>query len=108
MLPVDGSHKLLTIIKCAFSQDHAVLMEKVREAVRGWPDTLLLIIVILINEVQDYCSPKEGSATWKFFSRQQDCLSAQEFYALGATLPISADDDHGSNSNSSHDNNDLY
>ncbi|KIK77253.1 hypothetical protein PAXRUDRAFT_36815 [Paxillus rubicundulus Ve08.2h10] len=60
-------------------------MHWVRDELEGWPD-IVLIIIILILESQKYCSPQDGLATWKFFSQQDGCLSPTDFISLPATI----------------------
>lgn len=88
-MPVQkGPSQLLAIVECAFSQDHASLMQKIRHEIEGWPE-IALVVLILVSEPQDYHSPKEEMMAWKFFSQHERCLSPEDFLALPASIDAS-------------------
>jgi len=73
--------QVLALVECAFSQDEVALKEKLRKELATRPETVL-VIMILINEHQDYRSPKEGSAAWNLFSQEEECRDIDSFFCL--------------------------
>ncbi|KAI5981995.1 hypothetical protein EDC04DRAFT_2916032 [Pisolithus marmoratus] len=84
-----GPSVFLAIVKCAFSQDRDDLMKKVRCEVEGWLQ-ITLVIVILISENCPYCSPKEGTQTWSFFSQLDISFSKENFLTLPQSIKTCA------------------
>ncbi|KAI6011624.1 hypothetical protein EDC04DRAFT_2609799 [Pisolithus marmoratus] len=84
-LLTEVSDTLFAIVECTFSQDCDDLMKKVWCEVEGWPQ-IVLVIVILISENRPYCSPKEGTKTWSFFSKLDISFLKEGFLALPQSI----------------------
>ncbi|KIK20173.1 hypothetical protein PISMIDRAFT_106193 [Pisolithus microcarpus 441] len=75
----------LLISECAFSQNEAVLRDKLKKITAELPD-LVMVMMIVIQEDAPFNSPQQKSATWEFFKSRGTLLSQKEFLALRTNL----------------------
>lgn len=73
------------VMECAFSQDHAKMMMKIRDEVEGWPE-ITLALAIFISEVRDYKSPLPGSPTWDYFAQRKANHPFLKFLSLPSSV----------------------
>lgn len=71
--------QVLAIVECAFSQNRKELESKIRKELAARPE-MVLVIMILVNENEDYRCPEEGSLAWVKFSRDLECRDAPSFF----------------------------
>lgn len=74
--------QILAIVECAFSQDRAVLREKVKRELAARPE-IVLVIVIIVNESQDYHGPEEESEAWHVFASEEETQDINSFLSFG-------------------------
>ncbi|KAI6020786.1 hypothetical protein BKA83DRAFT_4494612 [Pisolithus microcarpus] len=75
----------LLIGECAFSQNKAVLHDKLKKITAELPD-LVAVMMIVIQEDAPFNSPQQKSAAWEFFKSHGTLLSQKEFLALCTDL----------------------
>ncbi|KIK21586.1 hypothetical protein PISMIDRAFT_12212 [Pisolithus microcarpus 441] len=75
----------LLVGECAFSQNEAILRDKLKKIIVELPD-LVTVMMIVIREDALYNLPQQKSATWEFFKSHGTLLSQKEFLALCADL----------------------
>jgi hypothetical protein len=75
--------KIASMIEVAFSQSEAALLDKFRNAIEFYSD-LRMILMLVINEIPPYQSPKPLSHTWKKLRPRDDkpCHSEVDFLSL--------------------------
>ena len=73
--------QVLAIVECAFSQDKAVLREKIKKELAARPE-MVLVIVIIVNETQDYHGPEEESEAWHVFSSEKETQDINSFLSI--------------------------
>ena len=80
-----SSSNLLAVVECAFGQDRDKLMKKIRSEVEGWPE-IVLVVMIIVSETRGYISPEDGSPTWDFFGEHESCLPPDDFLSLPRSI----------------------
>ncbi|KIK19404.1 hypothetical protein PISMIDRAFT_13676 [Pisolithus microcarpus 441] len=75
----------LLISECAFSQNEAVLCDKLKKITVELPN-LVMVMMIVIREDTPFNSPQQKSAAWEFFKSHGTLLSQKEFLTLCADL----------------------
>ncbi|KAI6004561.1 hypothetical protein EDC04DRAFT_2908141 [Pisolithus marmoratus] len=73
----------LLVGECAFSQNEAVLCDKLKKLAVELPD-LVTVMMIFIWEDALFSSPQKKSATWEYFKSHGRLLSQKEFLTLHA------------------------
>ncbi|KAI6010066.1 hypothetical protein EDC04DRAFT_2961228 [Pisolithus marmoratus] len=75
----------LLIGECAFSQNEAVLHDKLKKLIVELPN-LVAVVMIVIWEDVPFSSPQKKSTTWEYFKSHGRLLSQKEFLDLHADL----------------------
>ncbi|KIK19411.1 hypothetical protein PISMIDRAFT_13682 [Pisolithus microcarpus 441] len=75
----------LLVGECAFSQNEAVLCDKLKKITVELPN-LVTVMMIVIREDTPFNLPQQKSAAWEFFKSCGTLLSQKEFLALRADL----------------------
>ncbi|KIK21006.1 hypothetical protein PISMIDRAFT_12527 [Pisolithus microcarpus 441] len=75
----------LLIGECAFSQNEAILHDKLKKITVELPD-LVTVVMIVIQEDAPFNLPQQKSAAWEFFKSHGTLLSQKEFLTLCTDL----------------------
>lgn len=75
------SHEVLVIGECAFAQDAGSVLRKIKYEIAGHPEVLMVILVV-IDEDQRYCSPERMSEAWQMLRQETSSRSVSSFYSL--------------------------
>ncbi|KAI6021932.1 hypothetical protein EDC04DRAFT_2607107 [Pisolithus marmoratus] len=75
----------LLVGECAFSQNEAVLHDKLKKLIVELPN-LVAVMMIVIWEDTPFSSPQKKSTTWEYFKSHGRLLSQKEFLDLHADL----------------------
>ena len=73
------------VVSPPFGQDHNKLMMKIRSKVEGWPE-IVLVVMIIVSEARGYVSPEDSSPTWDFFGEHESCLPPNDFLSLPRSI----------------------
>ena len=74
-------HKILFILKCAFTQPHNEVFDKIKELIATCSEASM-VVVILIKEAAAYTSPAEGSPAWEHFKQDEVAKSLEGFMSV--------------------------
>ncbi|KAG2357124.1 hypothetical protein BDR07DRAFT_1612678 [Suillus spraguei] len=74
----DWTHDVLVIMECAFAQDADSVLRKIKYEIAGHPKVLMVILVV-IDEHQPYCSPGRISEAWQTLRQESSTLSRSSF-----------------------------
>ncbi|KAI6011151.1 hypothetical protein PISMIDRAFT_19188 [Pisolithus microcarpus 441] len=75
----------LLVSECAFSQNKAILCDKLKKITTELPD-LVAVMMIVTREDTPFNLPQQKSAAWEFFKSHGTLLSQKEFLALRTDL----------------------
>ncbi|KIK22279.1 hypothetical protein PISMIDRAFT_11747 [Pisolithus microcarpus 441] len=75
----------LLIGECAFSQNEAILRDKLKKITVELPD-LVVVMMIVIQEDTPFNLPQQKSTAWEFFKSHGTLLSQKEFLTLCTDL----------------------